>query len=153
MSQNISNKIQNLAAVITHLRFQFMVSGVFMMFGLKSDDVIYNTLPLYHTAGGMLGVGCVLNFGITMVLRKKFSASQFWIDCIKYECTVAQYIGEICRFLLLSIPKSEDKAHKVKLMFGNGLRPQIWEQFVERFNIKQIGEVSIIMHGKKLRCL
>lgn len=149
------------AAVISNLRFQFMVSGTFMMFGLSDDEIIYNTLPLYHTgtlllslqlsfvftncllfsAGGMLGVGIVLLFGITMALRKKFSASNFWTDCIKYNCTSAQYIGELCRFLLLTPAKPEDTQHKIKFMFGNGLRPQIWTQFVERFKIEQIGEV------------
>lgn len=76
-----------------------------------------------------------------MVLRKKFSASNFWSDCIKYKCTSAQYIGELCRFLLLTPPKPEDTKHSVRFMFGNGLRPQIWNQFVQRFKIEQIGEV------------
>lgn len=89
----------------------------------------------------MLGVGIVLLFGNTMALRKKFSASSFWTDCIKYKCTSAQYIGELCRFLLLTPPKPTDTQHKVKFMFGNGLRPQIWTQFVDRFKIAQIGEV------------
>lgn len=129
------------AAVITNLRFQFMVSGTFMMFGMDDSEVVYNTLPLYHTAGGMLGVGLVLQFGITMALRKKFSASNFWTDCIKYNCTSAQYIGELCRFLLLTPSKPEETQHKVRFMFGNGLRPQIWSQFVKRFNIEQIGEI------------
>lgn len=128
------------AAIITHLRFFFMVSGCFQMFSLTADDIIYNTLPLYHTAGGMLGVGIVVLYGTTMALRKKFSASNFWTDCIKYNCTVAQYIGELCRFLLLTPEKPEDKMHKVKLMFGNGLRSTIWPQFANRFNIKNIGE-------------
>jgi solute carrier family 27 (fatty acid transporter), member 1/4 len=92
-------------------------------------------------AGGMLGVGCVLLFGLTMALRKKFSASNFWTDCIKYKCTSAQYIGELCRFLLLTPSKPEETQHKVRFMFGNGLRPQIWTQFVDRFKIEQIGEV------------
>lgn len=65
-SNNINN-INVVLTVITNLRFQFMVSGVFQMIGLSSDDIIYNTLPLYHTAGGMLGTGCVLQFGTTMV--------------------------------------------------------------------------------------
>lgn len=95
---------------------------------------------IIFTAGGMLGAGVVLLFGCTMALRKKFSASNFWSDCIKYNCTVAQYIGEICRFILLTPPKPEDTKHRVKLMFGNGLRPQIWREFQERFKIKQIGE-------------
>lgn len=53
---------------------------------------------------------------------------------------VAQYIGEICRFLLTVPPSQYDRAHKIRLMFGNGLRPQIWESFVNRFGVKQIGE-------------
>lgn len=89
----------------------------------------------------MIGVGSVFLFGVTMAIRKKFSASNFWSDCIKYNCTSAQYIGELCRFLLLTPPKPEDTQHKIRFMFGNGLRPQIWESFVKRFNIAQIGEI------------
>lgn len=89
----------------------------------------------------MLGVGIVLLFGVSMALRKKFSASNFWSDCIKYNCTSAQYIGELCRFLLMTPPKPEDTQHKIRFMFGNGLRPQIWQQFQKRFQIKQIGEI------------
>lgn len=129
------------AAVITHLRYMFMCLGVNEMVGIKPEDVIYNPLPLYHTAGGMLGVGNVFLCGVTMAIRRKFSASNFWGDCIKYECTVAQYIGEICRYLLSVPGKPTDTQHKIRLMFGNGLRPQIWPQFISRFNIPQIGEV------------
>lgn len=129
------------AAVITNLRFQFMVYGIFEMTGLSSNDIVYNTLPLYHTAGGIIGVGGVLTFGFSMALRKKFSASNFWSDCIKYNCTVAQYIGEICRFLLLTPPRPEDTQHKIRYMFGNGLRPQIWTDFAERFNVSGLGEI------------
>lgn len=129
------------AAVITNSRYMFMVMGANVMLQLNSDDVIYNSLPLYHTAGGMLGVGNVILRGCTMAMRRKFSASQFWSDCIKYNCTVAQYIGEICRYLLSVPVKPQDKQHQIRLMFGNGLRPQIWKQFVARFNVPNIGEV------------
>lgn len=129
------------AAVITHIRFMFVASSCNKVFAMSSDEIIYNTLPLYHTAGGMLGVGNILLFGSTMVLRKKFSASNFWNDCVKYNCTVAQYIGELCRFLLLTPNKPEETSHNIRMMFGNGLRPQIWKEFQERFNIKEIGEL------------
>ena len=66
------------------------------------------------------------------MIRKKFSASNFWSDCIKYDCTAAQYIGEICRYLLAQPAKTEDRTHKVRTIFGNGLRPQIWEEFRNR---------------------
>ncbi|XP_055903657.1 long-chain fatty acid transport protein 4 [Eupeodes corollae] len=129
------------AAVITHLRYMFMAVAVHKMVGIREDDIIYNPLPLYHTAGGILGAGNVFLHGNTMVLRKKFSATNFWTDCIKYKCTVAQYIGELCRYLLSTPTKPEDTKHSIRLMFGNGLRPQIWSQFTSRFNIDEIGEL------------
>ncbi|CAO1381785.1 unnamed protein product [Diamesa serratosioi] len=128
------------AAIITNLRFMFIAMGSFKMLGITPEDVIYNSLPLYHTSGGMVGAGMVILKGSTMAIRKKFSASNFWTDCIKYNCTVAQYIGEICRFLLLTPPKPTDKLHSLRMLFGNGLRPQIWPQFVLRFGIPNIGE-------------
>ncbi|XP_032687154.1 long-chain fatty acid transport protein 4 isoform X2 [Odontomachus brunneus] len=128
------------AAVINNLRYMLITCGVNAMLNLRPDDRIYDPLPLYHTAGGIIGAGQALMGGVTVVLRRRFSASKFWSDCVHYECTIAQYIGEICRFLLTVPPGQYDRAHKIRLMFGNGLRPQIWESFVKRFGVKQIGE-------------
>lgn len=119
----------------------FIAIGCTEMLGLKKKDIIYNALPLYHTAGGMVGVGNVLLRGLTMAMRAKFSASNFWADCIRYKCTVAQYIGELCRYLLSAPQRPEDTQHNIRMMFGNGLRPQIWKEFVSRFAIPQIGEL------------
>ena len=58
----------------------------------------------------------------------------------RYECNAAQYIGEICRYLLSAPETPEERRHNVQLMIGNGLRPQIWDLFVRRFNIKRVGE-------------
>lgn len=65
-----------------------MSCGVYYMLGIRQTDRIYNSLPLYHTAGGIIGVGQALCTGLTVVLRRKFSASKFWADCIQYDCTV-----------------------------------------------------------------
>ena len=108
---------------------------------LKSSDVIYTCLPLYHTAGGLCGVGQALFYGNTVVLRRKFSASNFWKDCAIHKVTVAQYIGEICRYLLRQAYMPEEKQHKIRAMIGNGLRTEIWKEFVHRFNISQISEI------------
>ena len=59
------------------------------MFGVRSDDVIYDTMPLYHSAGGILGIGQMIIRGTTVVVRQKFSASQFWTDCITHKATVS----------------------------------------------------------------
>ncbi|XP_066909185.1 long-chain fatty acid transport protein 4 [Halyomorpha halys] len=128
------------AAIMTHARYWVLVLACIKCFRLKGSDIVYDPLPLYHTAGGLLGVGQVLMNGSTVVLRPKFSASNFWIDCIKYNCTAAQYIGEMCRYLLSQPPKPTDRHHKVRCVFGNGLKFQVWEPFVNRFGIEQIGE-------------
>ncbi|XP_054711773.1 long-chain fatty acid transport protein 1-like isoform X2 [Uloborus diversus] len=129
------------AAIIRHSRFMWLGAGIHHMNKLQFDDVLYTALPLYHTAGGILSLSQTILFGCSLAIRSKFSASKFWDDCIKYEATVAQYIGELCRYLLAQPEKPQEKQHKVRLMFGNGLRPQIWKQFVERFNIANIGEL------------
>jgi len=130
------------AAVVKNSRFYLYCGGIYYinaMYKLKKL-VFYDPLPLYHSAGGVVGIGLMMCFGATIVLRQKFSVRNFWKDCIKYECNGAQYIGEICRYLL-SVPESpEERNHGVELMFGNGLRPQIWQQFVDRFGIKFVGE-------------
>ncbi|BFZ05567.1 hypothetical protein BsWGS_08606 [Bradybaena similaris] len=128
------------AAVVSHTRFCYLVYGVQLFFKISPDDVDYISLPLYHTAGGILGAGQGLIGGTTLAIRAKFSASQFWTDCVKYHATIAQYIGEICRYLLAQPVRAEESQHTVRLMFGNGVKPQIWRQFQERFGVKLIGE-------------
>jgi len=88
----------------------------------------------------MISLAGTMGFGISMVMRTKFSASSYWADVVKYKATAAQYIGEICRYLLNTKECPEEKQHRVRLMFGNGLRPQIWETFTQRFNIPNIAE-------------
>lgn len=127
------------AAVISNSRFVFMACGIHHL-GLNSNDIVYSPLPLYHTAGGVVSVGQALLFGCTVVLTPKFSASQYFPDCIKYKATAAHYIGEMCRYVLATPPSPSDKEHNVRVIYGNGLRPQIWVEFVKRFNIKQVTE-------------
>lgn len=140
------------AAVITNMRFLFFAVASKTLIGLQKDDVLYNPLPMYHSAGGILGTGNTLIFGNTTALRKRFSASNYWTDCIKYKCTAVQYIGEICRFLLAQPKKPQEIQHKIRLMFGNGIRPEIWEEFIERFNIPKICEIYGSTEGNSTLC-
>jgi len=103
----------------------------------------------------MLGVGMMFTSGASLVLRDKFSLKHFWSDCREYQCTVVQYIGELCRYLCQAPPRSTDGNNHVRIAIGNGLRPEIWPTFQSRFNIKEIGEfhgategnVSILNHS------
>ncbi|XP_012262719.1 long-chain fatty acid transport protein 4-like [Athalia rosae] len=128
------------AAVITNSRYLFIASGIHYVAGFKRSDRFYTPLPLYHTAGGIMSIGQSLLHGCTTVIRKKFSASAYFNDCAKYQCTIAQYIGEMCRYVLAVPPKPEDTQHSIRMMFGNGLRPQIWTDFVDRFKIPKVAE-------------
>lgn len=128
------------AAIVVHSRYYRIAAFGYFAFRMRSDDIIYDCLPLYHSAGNIMGVGQCLIHGLTVVVKKKFSASRFWEDCIKYNCTVVQYIGEICRYLLSQPVRPSEKGHKVRLAVGNGLRPSVWEAFTERFGVAQIGE-------------
>ena len=76
------------AAIIKHSRFIWMGAAVKYMVRIESQDVLYTSLPLYHLAGGTVGVCQSVIFGNTMAIRNKFSASNFWKDCVKYKCTV-----------------------------------------------------------------
>jgi len=128
------------AAIITHSRYLFASYCLFCMGLATEDDVLYSALPMYHTAGVAVCFGNVLTEGLSVVSRRKFSAREFWKDCTNHGVTCAQYIGEIARYLYATPECPEEKKHGVRMMFGNGLRPQIWKKFVDRFGIKQINE-------------
>lgn len=124
------------AAVISHLQ-SLRASVGFFIFGVTKDDIIYISLPLYHGSASLLGICGCIELGATCVLKKKFSATQFWNDCRKYNVTVFQYIGELCRYLC-NQPQSEgEKKHGVRMAIGNGIRTDVWKEFLNRFgNIK-----------------
>ncbi|XP_073688034.1 very long-chain acyl-CoA synthetase [Garra rufa] len=120
------------AAVITQRRLWAM-SFFFSVCGVKSDDVLYICLPLYHSAAFAAGFGGAVERGATVVLRSKFSSSQFWDDCRKYNVTVIQYIGETMRYLCNTPKHVSDQVHNVRMAIGNGIRPDVWKTFISRF--------------------
>ncbi|NXN33915.1 S27A2 synthetase, partial [Nycticryphes semicollaris] len=115
-----------------------MVANLGRLCGLRPDDVIYTTLPLYHSAGLLIGVGGCFEVGATCVLRSKFSASQFWDDCRRYNVSVIQYVGELMRYLCNTPKRPNDREHGVRMALGNGLRAEVWKEFLQRF-----GPISI----------
>ncbi|XP_073077217.1 long-chain fatty acid transport protein 6-like isoform X2 [Manis javanica] len=145
------------AAVISQLQALKGSVGLWA-FGCAADDIIYITLPLYHSSGSLLGIGGCIELGATCVLKKKFSASQFWNDCRKYNVTVFQYIGELCRYLCKQPKREGEKEHQVRLAVGNGIRSDVWREFLDRFgNIKMCefygateGNICFMNHTGKI---
>lgn len=128
------------AAKVTHVRAQLYMRGFAGATGAKEDDRVYVTLPLYHATGGLCGVGAALLNGGEVILKRKFSASQFWDDIVASEATMFVYIGELCRYLTNLPPSDIERRHKLRLAFGNGLRLEVWLKMLDRFKLPQILE-------------
>jgi fatty-acyl-CoA synthase len=128
------------AARFSHLRFLAIGDVVSLFTDTTEADVIYDVLPLYHTAGGVMVPGLCLHTGATLVLRRRFSASHFWQDVHRHQITGFQYIGEFCRYLLAQPPGPLDRGHHLRFAVGNGLRPDVWPAFRDRFAVPRIHE-------------
>lgn len=121
------------AARYSHMRW--LSSGDVMQVTLDAtpDDVFYCCLPLYHGAAATSVTSTALKAGAAIVVRRKFSASEFWNDVRNYQVSVFQYIGEICRYLLNRPPQPDERQHSLRCMLGAGLTPETWQRWIERF--------------------
>jgi fatty-acyl-CoA synthase len=135
------------AANINHYRLMLASHGFAGIMDTRASDRIYDCLPMYHTVGGVVATGAVLINGGSVVLREKFSAREFWDDIVRWECTVFQYIGELCRYLVNSPRHPRETEHRLRLACGNGLRPDVWGDFQQRFRIPQILEFYAATEG------
>jgi fatty-acyl-CoA synthase len=128
------------AAKISHMRFLHIMMAFQGAVNAGPKDRMYDVLPLYHSSGGICALGPVFLGGGSVVVRERFSTTEFWDDCARYQPTVFQYIGELCRYLLNTEPHPKERDHNLRIAIGNGLRPEIWPKFKERFRIPHIME-------------
>ena len=135
------------AANLNHYRVQLAMQAFAGVTGAGPKDRIYDCLPMYHTNGGVLAPGLAMLAGGTCVIRERFSARDFWEDAARSRCTMMVYIGELCRYLLQTPPGPADRAHRVRLCVGNGLRPDVWRPFRDRFGISRIREFYASTEG------
>ncbi|CAN7399655.1 long-chain-acyl-CoA synthetase [Phenylobacterium sp. LjRoot225] len=128
------------AARITNVRGQLYMRGFAGSTNARESDRIYVALPLYHATGGLCALGAALLNGGSVVLKRRFSASHFWEEVAAEGCTMFVYIGELCRYLVNQPPSDQEGRHKLRMAFGNGLRPDIWPVMKQRFRIPEILE-------------
>ena len=135
------------AARVSHHRIMMWTHWFAGLIEPTPADRMYDCLPLYHSVGGVVAVGSVLIGGGSVVIREKFSASRFWDDVVGNGCTLFQYIGELCRYLAAAPPHPLERAHSLRICAGNGLRPDVWERFAERFAIPRVLEFYAATEG------
>ena len=135
------------AANVSHYRLMQWSHWFAGLIDVQPEDRMYDCLPMYHSVGGVVATGATLVGGGAVVLRERFSASGFWKDVVAERCTLFQYIGELCRYLLASLPQEDESQHVLRLACGNGLRAEVWGEFQQRFRIPQILEYYAATEG------
>jgi fatty-acyl-CoA synthase len=128
------------AARIAHMRAQLYMRGFAGATGARPFDRILDALPLYHATGGLCAPGAALLNGAALVIRRHFSASRFWSDLAAEACTMFVYIGELGAYLAAQPPTPDERVHKLRLAFGNGLRAEVWKDLVGRFGVPRVLE-------------
>jgi fatty-acyl-CoA synthase len=135
------------AANVSHFRLMQWSHWFAGMMDTSPSDRMYDCLPMYHSIGGVVATGATLVGGGAVVLREKFSACEFWRDIANERCTLFQYIGELCRYLVNTSPSPIEADHVLRLCCGNGLRGDIWAEFQRRFQVPQILEYYASTEG------
>jgi fatty-acyl-CoA synthase len=135
------------AASISHRRILNWGGWFAGLLDASPDDRLYDCLPVYHSVGGIVAPCSMLSAGGSAVLSDKFSVSQFWRDIVRFDCTLFQYIGELCRYLLKAPTSEFESQHRLRLACGNGLRGDIWEAFQARFAVPRILEFYAATEG------
>jgi fatty-acyl-CoA synthase len=135
------------AANVSHARVMQWSHWFAGLMDTQPSDRLYTCLPMYHSVGGVLATGAVLVRGGSVVIRERFSARQFWRDVVRWDCTLFQYIGELCRYLLHAEPSPHEHDHRIRMCCGNGLRAEVWHGFQERFRIPHILEFYAATEG------
>ncbi len=135
------------AANVSHHRLMSWSHWFAGLMDVQPTDRLYDCLPMCHSAGGVAAIGAALVGGASVVVAEKFSASRFWDDIARWDCTLFQYIGELCRYLVASPPHPLEREHVLRLCCGNGLGGDVWEAFQERFAIPRILEFYAATEG------
>lgn len=135
------------AAIVSWAKIAIVGGFTSRWMGTRSSDVYYTAMPLYHSTAMLMGLSNALSAGATFAIARKFSTSRFWDDVRRHDANIIQYVGETCRYLLSAPPAKDpttgediDRKHNVRVAFGNGLRPDVWDRFKDRFGIETIAE-------------
>ena len=135
------------AVIFTNSRWTLAYGTYGHVLNLNPKDVMYVTLPLYHATGTVVCWCGVIAGAAALAIRRKYSTSAFWQDVQKFDASAIGYVGELCRYLMDAPPSALEKGHRVKKMIGNGMRPNIWNKFKQRFGIEEVLELYASSEG------
>ncbi|MEH6581580.1 MAG: long-chain-acyl-CoA synthetase [Halioglobus sp.] len=130
------------AAIVLHRKILAAGHGMGRIgFQIQPEDRLYLCLPIYHMTGMGPGFCGFISCGGSIYLRRSFSASNFWPEIQQSQSNCFIYVGELCRYLAMQPPRPEEKNNPLQKMLGNGLRPDVWDEFKNRFDVPRICEI------------
>lgn len=135
------------AVVFKHGRWMKGYGTLGFLMDLNKDDILYATLPFYHATAMVVCWSAVIAGNAGLVIRRKFSAREFWSDVRRYDATAIGYVGELCRYLMDTPPNPNDHKNRVTKMVGNGMRANIWHDFKQRFGVEEVFELYASSEG------
>ncbi|MGI9210300.1 MAG: long-chain-fatty-acid--CoA ligase, partial [Rhodococcus sp. (in: high G+C Gram-positive bacteria)] len=107
-------------------------------FGLGPDDVVYLSMPMFHSNAIMAGWGVALAAESGVALRRRFSASGFVTDLRKFGVTYANYVGKPLSYIVATPERADDADNRLRIMYGNeGTAPAVAE-FTRRFGARVV---------------
>ncbi|MEU6792358.1 AMP-binding protein [Nonomuraea wenchangensis] len=100
---------------------------------LTPDDVVYCSMPLFHSGALMAAYAPAVASGAALVLRRRFSASGLLPDIRRYGCTYLHYVGKALSYALATPDRPDDADNPLKLAFGNEGSAVAIRRFGERY--------------------
>ena len=100
-----------------------------MRASLRADDRVLTVLPLFHANAQFYSTMGTLVSGATLILLRRFSASQFWEHVQHYDATQFNFIGAMARMLYNQPPTPFEATHRVRIACGAPLPVEIYDNF------------------------
>jgi len=108
--------------------------GIRVLTELRAGDVFLLWEPLHHGAGVAVAIAALM-WPISLAMVERFSASRFWDEVRRYGVTHIHYLGGVLPLLLKQPPGPGDRDHKVRIAWGGGCPPEVWQDFARRFGV------------------
>jgi carnitine-CoA ligase len=133
--------------MISHGHAYEYARGVTDMIEIKSTDVYYAPLPLFHIAGQWAVIYAAAIAGATAVLPDTFSASRFWTTVRRHRASCSFLLGAMANLLYRQPPAPDDAENPLDRVLVVPLIPEV-DAFKRRFGCR----VSTTWGGTEMNC-
>ncbi|WP_241731267.1 MULTISPECIES: AMP-binding protein [unclassified Dietzia] len=103
---------------------------------LVRDDVAYSAMPMFHGNAMFAAFAPAAFVGCTFAMRRKFSASGFLPDVLRFGATYVNYVGRSLSYILAQPERPEEKQTRLRTVFGTEASSHDRAEFARRFGVE-----------------